>query len=228
VLVCCDNEGCIIDAKGRAFDLPALADLGATIRRSGWAFTICTGRSVPYVEAMVQVLDLLDSAVDCVCEGGGVLYGPRTDRYELLVDPVDADAIRALLPAGAFREELGKVVSFSVYPEPGYTVEALYDIVASGDLGGADITRSVAAVDVTPKGVDKSFGLGRMLHRLGTPWSQVLAIGDSWNDLPMLQAAGRAACPGNAVSEVKAIVDYVSPYEATRGVTDIIRWARST
>jgi hydroxymethylpyrimidine pyrophosphatase-like HAD family hydrolase len=227
MLVCCDNEGCIVDAKGRPFDLPALAELVATIHDSGWAFTICTGRSVPYVEAMVQLLNLLDSAAYCVCEGGSVLYAPRTDRYEALVDPVDADAIRAILPAGGYREELGKVVSYSAYPEPGYTVEALYDLVMSHNLGTADVTRSVAAVDVTPKGVDKSFGMGRMLDRLDAAWSEVLGIGDSWNDLPMLDAAGLAACPANAVPEVRAMVDYASPYEATRGVTDILRWARS-
>ena len=56
-------------------------------------------------------------------------------------------------------------------------------------------------------------------------WAEVLAIGDSWNDLPMLRAAGLSACPANAVPEVKAIVDYVSPLTATRGVADILRWA---
>jgi hypothetical protein len=51
VLVCCDNEGCIVDAKGQPFDLPALHDLAADIAAFPGAFTICTGRGVPYVEA---------------------------------------------------------------------------------------------------------------------------------------------------------------------------------
>lgn len=53
---------------------------------------------------------------------------------------------------------------FTVYPEPGYTV-------------------------------DKMYGVHRLLKRTGTEWSAVLAIGDSWNDLPKLRAARLSACP---------------------------------
>ncbi|MBT8227423.1 MAG: HAD family phosphatase [Dactylosporangium sp.] len=225
MLICCDNEGCIVDAKGTQFDLPALAELRAAIIESGWRFSICTGRSVPYVEAMIQVLGLVNSTTPCVCEGGGVIYHPATDRYEVLVDGADAGLIRELLPVGSYREELGKLTAYSVYPEPGHTVAELYDLVATGASAVASITKSIAAVDVTPKGVDKAFGLGQVLTRMDLGTSQVLAIGDSWNDLEMLRESGIAACPANAVPEVKAIADYVSPFEATRGVTDILEWA---
>lgn len=227
MLVCCDNEGCVVDAKGLPFDLPALAELRAAIAASGWDFALCTGRGVPYVEAMTQVLGLLDAAVPCVCEGGGVLYDPRTDRYDVLADPVDADAVRAALPAGSYRVEAGKSVCVSVYPEPGYTVGDLHDLLVAAGLDGVDLARSIAAVDVTPKGADKAFGVERLLERAGRTWADVLAIGDSWNDLPVLRAAGLSACPANAIPAVRAVVDYVSPHEATRGVTDILRWAAS-
>jgi hypothetical protein len=173
----------------------------------------------------VQTLGLLDSPIDCVCEGGGVLYQPRTDRYELLADAVDRTAVRSVLPAGSFREELGKLVCYSVYPEPGFTVDSLYGRVTAADLPEVEVTRSAAAVDVTPKGVDKAFGVTAVLDKQGVTWSEVLAIGDSWNDIPMLRAAGHSACPANAVPDVRELVDYVSPYDATRGITDIIRWA---
>jgi hydroxymethylpyrimidine pyrophosphatase-like HAD family hydrolase len=225
VLVCCDNEGCIVDAKGQRFDLPALDDLAADIAAFPGAFTICTGRAVPYVEAMVQVLNLVDSATACVCEGGGVLYIPSEDRYEAIAGGVDSDAVRALLPAGSYREELGKVACFTAYPEPGYTVDALYAFVTAGRLPGVEVNRSIASVDVTPEGVNKMYGVRVLLDRAGLDWPDVLAIGDSWNDVPMLRAARLSACPTNAVPEVKAIVDYVSPLPATRGVADILRWA---
>jgi hydroxymethylpyrimidine pyrophosphatase-like HAD family hydrolase len=69
------------------------------------------------------------------------------------------------------------------------------------------------------------YGVSALIDRTGSDWAGVLAIGDSWNDLPMLRAAGLSACPANAVPEVKAAVDYVSPLAATRGVADILRWA---
>jgi hydroxymethylpyrimidine pyrophosphatase-like HAD family hydrolase len=226
VLVCCDNEGCIVDAKGRAFDLPALHELADAISRFPGTFTVCTGRSVPYIEAIVQALGLTDSDVPCVCEGGAAFYLPNRDRYEVLAGAVDAAAVRALLPAGSYREELGKVACYTAYPEPGWTVDQLYDFVRAGALDGVEVNVSTASIDVTPKGVDKMSGVVHLLARLNTGWSSVLAIGDSWNDLPMIRAAGLSACPSNAVREVQEAVDYVSPHPASRGVVDILRWAR--
>lgn len=225
MLVCCDNEGCIVDAKGQPFDLPALHELAAEIAVFPGTFTICTGRAVPYVEAMVQVLDLVDAATPCVCEGGGVFYMPCEDRYEAIAGRVDGDAIRALLPVGSYREELGKVACYTVYPERGYTVDDHYAFVTAGQPPGVEVNRSIASVDVTPEGVNKTYGVRALLDRVGTDWPGVLAIGDSWNDLSMLRAAGLSACPANAVPQVKAVADYVSPLAATRGVTDILRWA---
>jgi hydroxymethylpyrimidine pyrophosphatase-like HAD family hydrolase len=225
VLVCCDLDGCITEAKGLRFDLAALADLARGVAAFPGVFTICTGRPAPYVEAIVQVLDLVDAPTPCICEGGGVLYTPSEDRCEAVAGQVDADAVRALLPAGAYREATGKLASYTAFPEPGYTVDALYALVVAGQLTGVEVSRSVAAVDVTPAGVDKMYGVRTLLDRADSDWEDVLAIGDSWNDLPMLRAARLFACPANAVPEVRAVADYVSPLPATRGVADILRWA---
>lgn len=227
MLVCCDNEGCIVEAKGQRFDLLALYDLAAAIARFPGTFTVCTGRAVPYVEAIVQVLGLTDAETPCVCEGGGVLYVPREDRYEVIAGQVNADAVRALLPVGSYREELGKVTCYTAYPEPGYTVGAFFDLVSAAHLAGVEVNKSMASIDVTPQGVDKMYGVTRLLERIGADWSEVLAVGDSWNDLPMLRAARLSACPANSVPEVKTVVDYVSPLPATRGVVDILRWAET-
>ena len=57
----CDNEGCILPGKGLPFPLLELQQLQSFIEKHNLIeFGICTGRSVPYVEAMVQVLNLLD------------------------------------------------------------------------------------------------------------------------------------------------------------------------
>ncbi|TCO45853.1 HAD family hydrolase [Actinocrispum wychmicini] len=225
VLVFCDNEGCIVEGKGAPFDLPAMMELAKMIKASSLEFSICTGRPVPYIEAITQMLHLLDSKTEFVCEAGAVLYDPQTDHYEVLSDRVDVTTIRSLLPPAGYREELGKIASYSVYPESPYTVERLYELLISAGLSGVNLTRSVAAVDITAAGVDKAFGIEVILERRGMDWTGVLAIGDSWNDLPMLRLAGRSACPANATWEVKAVVDYVSPYPATAGVVDILRWA---
>lgn len=52
---------------------------------------------------------------------------------------------------------------------------------------------------------------------------QCLYMGDDIPDYPLLQEAGLACVPHNGVAEVRAIADYVSPYEGGQGcVRDVI------
>src|SRR6266404_1649696 len=129
-LVFSDNEGCIIEAKGKEFNLEELARLKRSLARSGvFAFAICTGRSVPYVEAMTQVLGIQRSEFPCVCEGGGVLYWPAQDRTELLVRPFPTASVLAQLPADLFRVEPGKMCCLSLYPRDPSGVQELAEVV---------------------------------------------------------------------------------------------------
>ena len=156
--------------------------------------------------------------------GGAVLYHPRTDRWEALADAaVDAARLRSALRGMPFREELGKKVCFSAFPEPGATVVGLYERLSAAGIGDVTVTMSAAAVDVTPAGVDKAHGIQVLCERIGVRTEDAVAIGDAWNDVTMLRATGHPACPATAIDEVKAIAEYVSPDKTTRGVVDILR-----
>jgi len=67
------------------------------------------------------------------------------------------------------------------------------------------------AVDFTLAGVDKATGVSRVGNTLGVDPANIVAAGDSYNDLPMLQACGLGIAMGNAPEEVKAIADFVAP-----------------
>ena len=47
-------------------------------------------------------------------------------------------------------------------------------------------------------------------------------VGDALGDIAFLTLVGFSAAPSNAEPEVKALVDYVSPYEYERGLLDIV------
>ena len=52
---------------------------------------------------------------------------------------------------------------------------------------------------------------------------EILSMGDDIPDIKMMEASGIAACPPNAVAEVKAIADYISPIYGGKGaVRDVI------
>jgi len=81
----------------------------------------------------------------------------------------------------------------------------------------------------THREIHKGSSLAELARLLEIPRSDVLAIGDHHNDIPMLDgsAAAMVACPANAVDEVKEVVrsagGYVSPFAWGEGVADAIR-----
>ena len=77
---------------------------------------------------------------------------------------------------------------------------------------------------------NKGTALAELSRRLGVPRSQILAVGDHLNDLPMLSLgyAALLAAPENAVPEVKAAVrrqgGYVSERCRGNGVAEAIKY----
>ena len=59
------------------------------------------------------------------------------------------------------------------------------------DRLGVEITfSSKRYLELMPAGVDKGAGLTHLADMLGIPMSEVIAVGDSANDLSMIKAAG--------------------------------------
>jgi Cof subfamily protein (haloacid dehalogenase superfamily) len=70
---------------------------------------------------------------------------------------------------------------------------------------------------------DKGTGLAAVAALLGIPQERVAAIGDYFNDIPMLRWAGLSAAVGNAPEEVKAEADVtVAPYDCG-GFAEFVR-----
>ena len=67
------------------------------------------------------------------------------------------------------------------------------------------------AVDLTQAGVNKATAARRLADILGIDTGRIIAAGDSYNDLPLLQECGLAIAMGNAPDELKAIAHYVAP-----------------
>jgi len=61
----------------------------------------------------------------------------------------------------------------------------------------------LALLDVLAPDANKSSALKFLSTHVGVPMSETLAIGDNWNDLDMLEAAGLGVVMANAVEELK-------------------------
>lgn len=89
--------------------------------------------------------------------------------------------------------------------------------------GRAYVTRSLPEfVEVLDPTVDKGDALGFVAARLGIPLRAVMAIGDSWNDAPLLRAAGFAVAMGSAPPELRELADAIVADVAHDGVAEAL------
>lgn len=83
--------------------------------------------------------------------------------------------------------------------------------LADVELFHAEFWNGHDQLHVRPAGVDKRSGLVHVLGHLGLEPSQMLAAGDWWNDVGMLEMAGVAVAPANAVKGARDAADHVLP-----------------
>ena len=73
-------------------------------------------------------------------------------------------------------------------------------------------------LELPPKGIDKAQSLQRLLTHLGLERESLMAFGDGFNDLSMIQFAGQGVAMANAVEEVKSIADFVTTSNKEDGI----------
>ncbi|WP_062110061.1 Cof-type HAD-IIB family hydrolase [Bacillus niameyensis] len=79
-------------------------------------------------------------------------------------------------------------------------------------------------IEVNALGINKANALKKICKLLGISMDEVLACGDSLNDLAMIQAAGCGVAMGNAQSIVKEAADWVTDTNDADGVAKAIRY----
>jgi hypothetical protein len=68
-------------------------------------------------------------------------------------------------------------------------------------------SRDLTLLDLLPRGVSKGSALEKLAARLGVDRKEVMAIGDNWNDVDMLDWAGQGVVMGNAALELRAMAN---------------------
>jgi Cof subfamily protein (haloacid dehalogenase superfamily) len=77
-------------------------------------------------------------------------------------------------------------------------------------------------LEILPPGVSKGSALQAMVDALGVPIEETIAVGDNWNDLEMIEAAGLGVAMGHAPEGVRARADYVCGTAEQEGVREVI------
>ena len=113
-------------------------------------------------------------------------------------------------PDLSFLEERGIVKILYVDWDFDALQELGHELAPMAGRLGVEITFSSRRyLEFMPAGVDKGTGLVRLAKMLDIPMSQVIAVGDSAYDLPMIKAAGLGIGVANATDDVRPYCDVV-------------------
>ncbi|GKS13676.1 5-amino-6-(5-phospho-D-ribitylamino)uracil phosphatase YcsE [Paenibacillus chitinolyticus] len=113
-------------------------------------------------------------------------------------------------------------LKFGFYTENKESLEIIRGELAR--WGELEITNSHPDnLELNPKGISKASGIEEVCKLLGIEMSQVIAMGDSENDIAMIRAAGLGVAMGNAQDGVKRIADLVTVTNDEDGVAKIIQ-----
>ncbi|HFI2431293.1 Cof-type HAD-IIB family hydrolase [Streptococcus sp. 2022WUSS037] len=134
----------------------------------------------------------------------------------------------------AFQNRVTYLDDLSAYPisEPIYKVglwvpEARVESITEGFNQAFQgnlvaVTSGYGSIDILPQGIHKAWGLEQVLNRLDIEPEQVMAFGDSDNDIEMLNYVGYSYAMENATDKVKAVAKYLAPSHLEAGVLQVI------
>ena len=190
---------------------------------------IATGREPADVLRFARQLGLTEPQIS---DGGATILDPASGQalWTSPLGPVKAqEIINALQVVGtAFiaTHPEGSITSISQLPHWNLTrvfaldleepeADALVDRFSSNrDLHVVKVIlpyNGLWAVDFTHSGVNKAAAAVELSRMIGVDTGSMVAAGDSYNDMPLLQLCGLSIAMGNAPEELKAIADYVAP-----------------
>ena len=236
-LIVADVDGVLAPGEAAPFDfavLQRLAEINDRARHGPHqpAVTLCTGRSAPYVEVLMQAIHGFYPAI---YEHGAGLYLP--EPYGFKTHPALTPVVQAyLMELHAMLHEAliatdlayfqpGKSASFSLFARGGVT---LHEVACTAERlarqwGDAFLVEAGATcVNVMVRGLDKAEGVRWLARETGIPLHAMAGVGDATGDMPFMQLVGWSAAPANAQASVKQMAHYTSPYEDGQGLMDIL------
>ena len=105
------------------------------------------------------------------------------------------------------------------FDDDAQTKEAVRLLTESGKF---EVAESPRYLEITAKGCTKGTGLRKLYDRVGCTADDVIAFGDSGNDLPMADYVGLFVAMGNAEPDVLQRADIIAPDVCDDGFASVV------
>jgi HAD superfamily hydrolase (TIGR01484 family) len=199
------HDGVLDDATAAALD---------RFRASGRHLLMVTGRELPDLQGVCQVLDKFDWIV---AENGALLYRPSDHFSRLLCAPASAALAQKLGEAHAQPLSVGRAIIATREPHETLVIRLIKDLGLE-----LQVIFNKGAVMVLPTGVNKATGLAAALKEMQMDAQNVVGVGDAENDHAFLSMCGVGVAVGNALPTLKERADLVMEGKRGFGVTELI------
>ena len=163
--------------------------------------------SIDDVSRIYEETEKLNIPLDAISEG--IVYQIQSDQESLYAQ---FNPALTFIPT-AF-EDLSSQITYNkcVTAFPQELLDAAIQKISPELFDKYEIFKSrELLLEWSPKNVHKATGLAKLIEHLGIDQSQVMACGDEANDLSMIEWAGLGVAMQNAVPEVKAVANVVTP-----------------
>jgi Cof subfamily protein (haloacid dehalogenase superfamily) len=140
---------------------------------------------------------------------------PMTEAYAE-DDGLDYEVVTAFEPL--LTDDPHKIL---VLGAPG-KLEALSSAARQAKLAARAVQSEPTKLEFLPPGISKGTALCAMLEALGVEAGEVVAVGDNWNDLEMIEAAGLGVAMADAPEGVRARADHVCGTADEEGFRDVL------
>ncbi len=214
----------------------------AAIRQAASVLPVClaTGRGLHEVAPVLSVLDINGP---CILDHGAQVYDAKTNR---ILREVTLSKEQVALAYAVFHDAGLPVYLFD---DPSHTeyvgadspnpILGLWSRGANAEES-AQLEKGFASIDgitvnktkswdgiglsfeITHADATKQHGVLEVAKLLSIEPSEIIGVGDGYNDYPLLMACGLKIAMGNAIPELKAIADFVAPPVEEDGVVTII------
>ncbi len=114
-------------------------------------------------------------------------------------------------------------MKFCYYTEERDVLRTIIDQIKSLGIQLEMTNSDPRNIEFNPLGVNKATGLEQICQLLGYRMDEVVAVGDSLNDLAMIEQAGLGIAMGNAQEAVKDAADAITLTNEEDGVAEVIR-----
>lgn len=102
-------------------------------------------------------------------------------------------------------------------------IEALVPVARERFSGVVDaFTSDPCFLELVPSGINKGVALSKLLGHLGLQAHELIAVGDSYNDLEMIRLAGLGVAMSNAREAVKEAADYITRGHDEDGIAHLL------